>query len=471
MAVRNTSQIRILAVDGGGIHGVLPAYWLNEFQKKFKEKCPCGELTDVFDWFAGTSTGSIIAAGLLCGKSTQEILNLYLKRSSEIFATFWSGMRFVNPVRWSGAIYPKYSDKGLNRVLKDVFRDRKLGEFRGTGKRLFIVTFNASTHQPLVFDSEDERYEKVLIWEACRASAAAPTYLPEYEMSIGGGQKMAFLDGGVAANDPAMIAAAKALNLRLESETTLVVSLGAGCCGEGFSPERSMKFSGSLPWVANGLIPTLMDGGNGVFHTIATDILGTDENYYRFHLPLFNASAAMDDASNLQINNLCADAEKNWNDKLMKKRVLQLREKLDCGQLPDLTKFPPVPANELETPSPTPAGIDFRGKWKSVYNWDLNSKVPEVEDEIDVEVVGKAFLRGTTTAIAKFPGQFEASFINRKIVGQWYDTGKTMASMFVLDNIQNDLLEGKWIGGNENLVGHWSFVRNNQKPSWVTEAP
>jgi len=79
---------RILALDGGGIRGVLTLEFLLELEKQLREKLQLGNgfvLADYFDLIAGTSTGAIIAAALALGKSVEEVRGFYLNCGCEIF--------------------------------------------------------------------------------------------------------------------------------------------------------------------------------------------------------------------------------------------------------------------------------------------------------------------------------------------------------------------------------------------------
>ncbi|NCS36993.1 MAG: hypothetical protein GPJ14_23530 [Microcystis aeruginosa G11-01] len=70
---------RILSIDGGGIRGIIAAEMLVKLEedlKKYNPKFQC--LADFFDLIGGTSTGSIIAAGLASRMKATEILELYL---------------------------------------------------------------------------------------------------------------------------------------------------------------------------------------------------------------------------------------------------------------------------------------------------------------------------------------------------------------------------------------------------------
>jgi patatin-like phospholipase/acyl hydrolase len=71
-------SIKVLAIDGGGIRGIIPAVILGELQQRF-----ANDLWRAFDLVAGTSTGGIIALGIGTGckqglpYSPNELVDLY----------------------------------------------------------------------------------------------------------------------------------------------------------------------------------------------------------------------------------------------------------------------------------------------------------------------------------------------------------------------------------------------------------
>ena len=69
----NRGPKRILALDGGGVRGMLTLQFLQALETlvtaRFGERT---RLCDYFDLIGGTSTGSIIAAGLACGMTVGE---------------------------------------------------------------------------------------------------------------------------------------------------------------------------------------------------------------------------------------------------------------------------------------------------------------------------------------------------------------------------------------------------------------
>src|SRR3954449_8490215 len=68
---RTTAPKRILSLDGGGIRGILTLEYLDAIEGMLKNRSGREDflLCDYFDLIGGTSTGSIIAAGLACGMS------------------------------------------------------------------------------------------------------------------------------------------------------------------------------------------------------------------------------------------------------------------------------------------------------------------------------------------------------------------------------------------------------------------
>ena len=78
---------RILSLDGGGIRGVFSLEILLHMQGllRLHYGSPGLVLADHFDFFAGTSTGAIIATCLCWSMQVEEILDLYVKYGETMF--------------------------------------------------------------------------------------------------------------------------------------------------------------------------------------------------------------------------------------------------------------------------------------------------------------------------------------------------------------------------------------------------
>jgi len=80
--------ITVLAIDGGGIRGMIPAAFLNQLERRTGRS-----VSQLFDYVAGTSTGGILALGLGLGRPGQappytasELMSLYTSEGHRIFS-------------------------------------------------------------------------------------------------------------------------------------------------------------------------------------------------------------------------------------------------------------------------------------------------------------------------------------------------------------------------------------------------
>ncbi len=212
---------RILSIDGGGIRGVFPASFLANI-----EQCLSRPLRDYFDLIVGTSTGGIITLGLGLGFSAAEILDFYKRYGPEIFRghSSWG--------RWAGwMIRGKYSNKPLERALKETFGDRRLGE---STKRLVVPSLNLVDGEPHIYKTaHDQRFErdyKVSAVDVALATSAAPSFFPSHRSLEG----IDLIDGGIYATNPTGMAVAEAIGVLGWPREELHV-LSVGCTTVPFS--------------------------------------------------------------------------------------------------------------------------------------------------------------------------------------------------------------------------------------------
>jgi hypothetical protein len=230
---------RILALDGGGIRGRLTLGILAGIEKVLG-----APLSNHFDLIGGTSTGSIIAAGLALGWDVQKLIKLYNTLGDSVFESdFW---RF-------GLWRAKYPVKPLEKALEASFGDVRLGDpALKTG--LCIVTKRLDTNSvwplhnnprgPYFGDPPPgRRYvpnKNYLLRQLIRASAAAPHFFEPERISVstvadGGIVDGAFVDGGVSPhNNPSLqlllLATVKGYGFGwpLGADRLQIVSVGTG---------------------------------------------------------------------------------------------------------------------------------------------------------------------------------------------------------------------------------------------------
>lgn len=211
---------KILAIDGGGIKGVLPAAFLSSLEADSGKA-----IVDHFDLIVGTSTGGIIALGLGLGISAADILQFYLERGPEIFDSVGpSGLwrRLEKKIRH--AFVSKYRPEKLRESLEAVFGDRKLGESKC---RLVIPSYDSQRRTVNIFKTaHHERLRndfKQPVVDIALATAAAPTFFPAHKTSWG----QILVDGGVWANNPVGLAVVEAVGvLGWNGHDLSVLSLG-----------------------------------------------------------------------------------------------------------------------------------------------------------------------------------------------------------------------------------------------------
>jgi patatin-like phospholipase/acyl hydrolase len=89
---RTQTPKRILALDGGGIRGILTLEYLGVIEDVLKTRTRRDDfrLSDYFDLIGGTSTGAILATTLACGMSVAVLKKLYLDLGKSVFEpSFW----------------------------------------------------------------------------------------------------------------------------------------------------------------------------------------------------------------------------------------------------------------------------------------------------------------------------------------------------------------------------------------------
>jgi patatin-like phospholipase/acyl hydrolase len=287
---------RILALDGGGIRGLVSCRWLGGAEDALLAAGKPGLLKS-FDLLAGSSTGAIIAAGLAIGLSPATMAEMYREQRHAIFpgiaGRLWSraGRLFTQ-----GPSAPKYDAKGLEKVLKKVFGNTRLGQAKVP---LMVTSYDTVSRTPVIFKSFKPEHRDLPLWEVCRASSAAPTYFPAHGMTVEG-RACALIDGGVVANNPTACAIAEALrkDARADQPQDLVVlSIGTGARTRSIDLASAREW-GALEWAVP-IIDVLFDGSADSVDYIARHLVG--DSYFRLQTELAIGMDDLDDVSDTNI--------------------------------------------------------------------------------------------------------------------------------------------------------------------------
>lgn len=289
---------KILAIDGGGIRGIIPALVLAEIESRTGK--PAAQL---FDLMAGTSTGGIISLALSRDRGQRQprfraldLAEMYEKRGREIFhRSFWDGVSSVG-----GLAKEKYPVDSLEAVLMEYFDQDPL-ESALTG--VLISSYDIQNRCPFFFKSWDKKTQSIPMRLAARATSAAPTYFEPALVPVQG-DTLALIDGGVFVNNPAMSAYAEACRIFPKETEFIVVSLGTGELTRPISYEEARNW-GLAGW-AIPILNVVFDGVSDAVDYQLDKILG--DKHFRFQTRLDIANDDMDNASRANVEALKMEA-------------------------------------------------------------------------------------------------------------------------------------------------------------------
>lgn len=258
------SPYHILAIDGGGIRGLLTTILLERL-----EAAVPGFLSKI-DLFAGTSTGGILALGLAAGVTPTQARSLYEVQGPEVFAN-----TVLDNVRDLGhAIGAQYSNANLKQVLGDFFGAKTLGDLP---HKVLISSFDLDngadnpaalrTWKPKFFHNfpGPGTDSAALVVDVALRTSAAPSFFPIYQ---------GYTDGGVAAGNPSMAALAQALEPTTGGQALADVSLLS--LGTGRNNQFLAVQDADWGWVqwAPHIIDIMLGGNAGVADYECRQVLG-----------------------------------------------------------------------------------------------------------------------------------------------------------------------------------------------------
>lgn len=318
------AKVRILAIDGGGIRGLIPALLLARLEELLARRPGAPTLAESFDLIAGTSTGGLIALALTApaggrpAMGAAELVELYSgAEGRKIFAR--PPLRRLPVIgRGIDLFKPKYSLEPLREVLEERLGAATVGEALTA---VLVTAYDMNGRGPRFFKRWREPDKRIPVVDAALATAAAPTYFPAHGLG-----SEALVDGGVFAANPTVAAIVEALKrtedpVGLRAGDLLVVALGTGSYETGLSDEVSG--AGVLGWAlpsSSGdppLISAMLDGQSDAAdhwaHVLlnhppgepmpATSRLGAGPRYYRYQA-LLTERLPMDDAGSENIAKL-----------------------------------------------------------------------------------------------------------------------------------------------------------------------
>ena len=271
-----------IAIDGGGIRGVIVTKALSMLEQHLGKP-----VHDIFRLAAGTSTGSIISAGIASGLTAVQMHGLYTSLGETIFKRswrtfFWPLTRF------------RYPHEPLINALREHVGTRKMGDFwtANPPTDVVITTFDLLAGKTCFIKPWKKEYKDWPVIWAVLASSSVPTYFPVVDGR--------YVDGGVGSYaNPCYLAAYEAqFCLQWDPQETTLISLGTGRDPQAVKPGQPPRFM-AWDWLTPTLDAFLSSAGDQQVHLVETFFQGLD--FRRFQVDLTQA-IAMDDPG--QIPNL-----------------------------------------------------------------------------------------------------------------------------------------------------------------------
>ena len=306
---KKNSKLKILSIDSGGINGVVSLEILCALEKQLDKP-----ISEIFDYFVGSSAGGIIAS-LLNLKDDNgrpiykvpEVAKIYKKYMKIIFDRDWYSFGIFSPI---------YDRKIMDKIFLDEFKNITL---TNTLKPITLLSFSLNTGKPNIwstFKAQKDPNLDYYLRDAVGATASAPIFFAPKTTVKKDGSIMHDIDGGIFDANPLMTGIAELIEDKpyLKKEDILIVSIGPGRMNLDDSEKiKSMLNYGFTGWVLSK--PNIVDL---IIHAdaISDAIQGQKlfPNYFRLDPLIPKNLSSVDDTSQNTINKLSVIANKYTND-------------------------------------------------------------------------------------------------------------------------------------------------------------
>nr|XP_044991955.1 calcium-independent phospholipase A2-gamma isoform X2 [Jaculus jaculus] len=289
--------IRILTIDGGGTRGLVALQTLRKLVELTQKP-----IHQLFDYICGVSTGAILAFMLgFFHMSLDECEELYRKLGSDVF----SQNVIVGTVKmsWSHAFY---DSQMWEKILKERMGSTLMIETARNPSCPKVAAVSTIVNRGIIpkafvfrnyghFPGTNSHYLgscQYKMWQAIRASSAAPGYFAEYALGNDLHQ-----DGGLLLNNPSALAMHECKCLWPDVPLECIVSLGTG---RYESDVRNTAKYTSLKTKLSNVISSATDTEE--VHVILDGLLPPD-TYFRFN-PVMCENIPLDESRNEKLDQL-----------------------------------------------------------------------------------------------------------------------------------------------------------------------
>ncbi len=343
------SPVIVLSIDGAAVRGIAQFELLLAIEQKVNErlakeaqaasggktfKYERMSITDMFDFFAGTSAGSVNVGALLVpadytlsntlghqNKAKFTLEELKARLPETLKAAFSSStfrkVRTLQVPGVGGLLGSKFTAGPFEELLQEIGGKARVSDFV---KPAVITSYDLRARDIMNFatydactikkgedvvkfqpqsDRDFHRTDKnVFIWQAVRASSAAPVFYKPLELEIGG-KPRALIDAGLFIMSPTLLAWIEAQKI-YPRRPLIVISISSGALMEARDVQTKGSTAGSIPKVLQPTIETALEGQQAL-----TDLMMRDLPNIKYHRLSFEVkNKDFDDTSEKNIKQL-----------------------------------------------------------------------------------------------------------------------------------------------------------------------
>jgi len=271
-----------LCIDGGGVKGVTAVSFLHKLETN-TDLCINNNIGSLFDCYAGSSTGGLIALAIASEQLTATDCKnkLYTQKNIDTIMNK-SFFDRILPVQNK----PKYDGKGKLKVINQELPDIHVCNC----KPAFITTYNLTKNVPMIFKSNSHGHSHVSLRELANATSAAPIYFPPVKMTYQERNSNDpenfiettdyFIDGGIIANNPAMVLYTE-MKRMYPTKNIKILSIGNGYRKNNIDGNDAQNW-GAIRWGLNGLLDIIFNSPNEENNHELTKLIG--DNFLRIEL-------------------------------------------------------------------------------------------------------------------------------------------------------------------------------------------
>ncbi|XP_029969540.1 calcium-independent phospholipase A2-gamma [Salarias fasciatus] len=295
--------IRVLSIDGGGTRGLLALQTLQKLQDMTGKR-----IHQLFDYICGVSTGAILAFMLgIFQIPLEECEDMYRKLGSDVF----NQNVIVGTVKmsWSHAFY---DSEIWENILKERMGEMSMIESARDPNCPKVAAVSTIVNRGLPLKAFVFRNYRLMpgvrshylgdckhkMWQAIRASSAAPGYFQEFVLG-----KDLHQDGGLLINNPTALAIHECKCLWPNTPLQCVLSLGTGryeAMGKNGTTYTSLKTK------LTNVISSATDTEE--VHTMLDALLPPD-TYFRFN-PYITEDVPLNESRREKLNFLKGEGER-----------------------------------------------------------------------------------------------------------------------------------------------------------------